>query len=640
MKNRLWRLIVAATLVVGAMTAHAQSGDERILAAREALRTGDRQTLEALAAFHEPHLLDPYVDYWLLMNVLARSEPPDGAAIEAFLSQNRGSVLAERLREAWVRRLAKDGDWLGVTVAYPELRAPDRDVRCHYLNARLQTGDQEALVGARAMWDEGIETVEACQPLISALAIAGKIDSDDIWWRIRRLMEGRRPAAARSLKVWLPAGEVPAEGDMERMLAGPESYLDRLPINFAITRGGREMAIAAMVRIAREDALAAYVRLTRLNDRFSAAERAYVYSIIGWLGAEQHLLQAAEWFRAAGEVPMNADQLEWRVRAALRIEDWRAVARAIESMPASQRAETAWTYWLARARENAGQRDEARGLYAAIAGETDFYGLLAAEELGRQFEPVAIGGKGGNEDAARADADPGLRRALALFRLDLRTEAVREWNWALRERDDRFLLAAAELARRNEIYDRAINTAELVRGLSDYELRYLAPYRQIIEPQARQQGLDVSWVYGVMRQESRFISVARSGVGAQGLMQVMPATGKWVAGKLGLKGYSLSWLRDPDTNVMIGTNYMRLILEGLDNHPVLASAGYNAGPGRARRWRDTRPLEGAIYAETIPFDETRDYVKKVMANSVVYGALFEGRPQSLKARLGTVMPGE
>ncbi|MBX3680908.1 MAG: lytic transglycosylase domain-containing protein, partial [Rhodocyclaceae bacterium] len=450
----------------------------------------------------------------------------------------------------------------------------------------------------------------------------------------------RRPAVARSLKAWLPTDEVPAEGDMERMLAGPESYLDRLPINFAITRGGREMAIAALVRVAREDALAAYVRFSRLNDRFSAAERGYVYSVIGWLGAEQHLIQAAEWFKAAGDVPMSADQREWRVRAALRLEDWRAVARAIEGMPDEQRAETTWTYWLARAQEKAGRREEARRLYATIADETDFYGLLAAEELGRKFETAAAGGKSGGEEAARAESDPGLRRALALFRLDLRTEAVREWNWALRDRDDRFLLAAADLARRNEIYDRAINTAELARGMSDYELRFLAPYRQIIEPQARQQGLDVSWVYGLMRQESRFISVARSNVGAQGLMQVMPATGKWVAGKLGLKGYSLSWLRDPDTNVMIGTNYMRLIMEGLDNHPVLASAGYNAGPGRARRWRDTRPLEGAIYAETIPFDETRDYVKKVMANSVVYGALFEGRPQSLKGRLGTVMPGQ
>jgi soluble lytic murein transglycosylase len=139
-----------------------------------------------------------------------------------------------------------------------------------------------------------------------------------------------------------------------------------------------------------------------------------------------------------------------------------------------------------------------------------------------------------------------------------------------------------------------------------------------------------------MRQESRFVTAARSGVGAQGLMQIMPATGKWVAGKLGMSGYNVGWLQDPDTNVMLGTTYMRMVLEGLDNHPVLASAAYNAGPGRAKKWKDVKPLEGAIYAECIPFNETRDYVKKVMANAVIYAALFEGRAPSLKARLGTI----
>ena len=123
-------------------------------------------------------------------------------------------------------------------------------------------------------------------------------------------------------------------------------------------------------------------------------------------------------------------------------------------------------------------------------------------------------------------------------------------------------------------------------------------------------------------------------------MQVMPATGRWVARKIGVRGFSVNWLREPENNVMIGTHYMRMVMEGLDNHPVLASAGYNAGPGRARRWRDPQPLEGAIYAETIPFDETRRYVKKVMANAVVYGALFEGKAQSLKARLGTIRPAQ
>ncbi|HEX6734087.1 MAG TPA: lytic transglycosylase domain-containing protein, partial [Azonexus sp.] len=155
---------------------------------------------------------------------------------------------------------------------------------------------------------------------------------------------------------------------------------------------------------------------------------------------------------------------------------------------------------------------------------------------------------------------------------------------------------------------------------------------------ALNQSLDDAWVYGLMRQESRFITTAKSTVGASGLMQLMPATAKWVAKKIGLRDFHQSRVNDTETNVLLGTSYMRLVMENLDNHPVLASAAYNAGPGRAKRWRAERPLEGAIYAETIPFSETRDYVKKVMSNSVYYSALFTGKPDSLKARLGTVGP--
>lgn len=204
--------------------------------------------------------------------------------------------------------------------------------------------------------------------------------------------------------------------------------------------------------------------------------------------------------------------------------------------------------------------------------------------------------------------------------------------------NDRQLLAAAELARSNQIWDRAINTADRTRNEHDYSLRFLAPYGEQIRPAARNQSLDDAWVYGLMRQESRFVTSARSNVGASGLMQLMPATAKWVAKKIGLRDFSQSQVNDTQTNVLLGTSYMRLVMENLDNHPVLASAAYNAGPGRAKKWRAERPLEGAIYAETIPFTETRDYVKKVMSNSVYYSALFNGRPDSLKARLGEIGP--
>ena len=209
----------------------------------------------------------------------------------------------------------------------------------------------------------------------------------------------------------------------------------------------------------------------------------------------------------------------------------------------------------------------------------------------------------------------GLRRALELYRLGLRTEATQEWLWAIRRFDDRQLLAAAEVARRHEIYDRAINTADRTVGLHDFNLRYLAPYRDVLKARASQLDLDEAWVYGLIRQESRFIQDARSHAGASRLMQLMPGTARWVAQKLGLKNWRWSKVTDVDTNIGLGTYYLRHVLDTLDGHPVLASAAYNAGPNRARAWRPEAAMEGAIYAETIPFGETRDYVKRVMANT-------------------------
>jgi len=225
-----------------------------------------------------------------------------------------------------------------------------------------------------------------------------------------------------------------------------------------------------------------------------------------------------------------------------------------------------------------------------------------------------------------------------LFRLDLRLEGVREWVWAIRGFDDRQLLAAAELARRDGIYDRAINTADKTVMLHDFKLRYLAPYRDVLQVHASEMGLDEAWVYGLIRQESRFIAGVRSGAGAGGLMQLMPGTAKWVAHKLGLKNWRWSQVTEVDTNINLGTYYLRHVLDTLDNQPVLASAAYNAGPGRARRWRPDNAIEGAVYAETIPFNETRDYVKKVMANATYYAQVFGQQVQTLKARLGIIGP--
>lgn len=637
MAKSLWAAL-AFVLASLSPSAHGQLGDDRILAAREALRTGDRMTLDRLANEREPHVLDPYVRYWRLSNILARPEALPSDELTEFLLREPGSLLAERLRNDWLRRMARELDWTGFVQLYADLLEPDAEMRCLQRNARLESGDMAVLTEVRERWMELADNHNACEPVFRTLAFAGHISSDELWWRARRQIDSRSPSNARATLSWLPAHEAPALADFDRAVRNPGHYLDRLPANFAASRAGRELALVALVRLAREDVAAAHARFARIEERLSADERAYASAVLGHQGALQRSPFAAAWFRAAGKVPLSSEQRAWRIRTTLRGEDWPGVQAAIESLPAMEKTLPEWTYWLGRAHAAQGRPADATSLYQRIATQPNFYGMLAAEELGQPFAPPSLNGAVTDDDTARAEADAGLRRSLALYRLDMRTEAMREWNWALRGQDDGFLIAAARLALRHEIFDRAINTAERTDPKANFDLRFLAPYRQLVEPQVRQQGLDMAWVYGLMRQESRFIAPARSSSGAQGLMQVMPATGKWVATKIGLPNYNHGMLTDPDTNVLLGTNYMRMILEDLDNHPVLASAGYNAGPGRARKWRDERALEGAIYAETIPFDETRDYVKKVMANAVIYAAIFEARPQSLKARLGTIAP--
>ena len=301
-------------------------------------------------------------------------------------------------------------------------------------------------------------------------------------------------------------------------------------------------------------------------------------------------------------------------------------------------AQPVWRYWRARAMQATGQRVAATPVFLGLSREYHYYGQLAQEELGPVMQAPVANIKMGGDDIAAVARQPGIARALALYELGLRSDASQEWNWTIREFSDAQLLAAAELARRMEWYDRAINTAERTRELHDFELRFLAPYRELAQKAARENELDEAWVFGLMRQESRFVNIARSSVGASGLMQIMPATARWIARRLGIKRFRPREMQNPAKNIQFGAYYLKHVQTSLDGSPVLATAAYNAGPGRAQRWRDTRPMEAAVYIESIPFAETRDYVKKVMSNAMYYAARFGQPSVLLTERLGTVPP--
>ncbi|MEO5606571.1 MAG: lytic transglycosylase domain-containing protein, partial [Polaromonas sp.] len=239
-----------------------------------------------------------------------------------------------------------------------------------------------------------------------------------------------------------------------------------------------------------------------------------------------------------------------------------------------------------------------------------------------------------------------LNRGAYAIALGLRSEGVREWNYATNLHlnggmGERELLAAAQFACDRQIWDRCINTSERTSSVADFDQRFPMPFRDTVVKRAQSIDLDPSYVYGLIRQESRFIMDARSGVGASGLMQVMPATARWTAKKIGLDGFTPEQINDRETNITIGTAYLKLALDDLGGSMPMAAAAYNAGPGRPRVWRGQAGglvLDAAIWAENVPFAETRDYVKKVLSNATNYAAILTGQPQSLKSRLGMIGP--
>jgi len=635
---RISRLVFAVltvgALAVQALPAGAQSTaalDDAFLAARDAARTGDSKKLDQLAPRFQGHVLEPYVQYWRLRMRLEAREPEE---IRRYLALNRDTPLSDNLRRDWLKVLGKNAQWETFNAELPALVADDVEITCYSLQARSRV-DNQALREARPLWFVARDLPDSCTPLFDTLLEIQQLSEEDVWTRVRLALEAGQVGLANRVAGWLPKGQAPDARVLTSISGNPAAYLNDLRADLK-SRASRETAMFAVHRLARSSPQQAAAHWTKLASRFTEEERSYVWGMLGYFGAMRHDPAALDWFsRASG---MSDLQLGWKVRAALRAKRWSEVQAAIDAMTPKEAEDPAWRYWKARALKVTGREAEAVAILKPLSADFSFYGQLATEDLGGSVQAPPQAYKLTEQDVAAVAARPGIQRALILFRLDIRLEAVREWIWAIRGMTDRQLLAAAEVARRNTVYDRAINTADRTVFEHDFGLRYLAPYRDQLKAAARQVDLDEAWVNGLIRQESRFIAQAKSRVGAGGLMQLMPATAKWVAGRIGLKDWHWSQVNDVDTNLSLGTYYLRHVLDTLDGSPVLASAAYNAGPGRARAWRADQSMEAAIYAESIPFNETRDYVKKVMSNSSYYAHNFSQQMQSLKARIGVIEP--
>ena len=615
--------------------------------AREAYRLKDGAALADLAPAFAEHPLGYYAEYWqlLLDKAQAKNEGME-VAYQAFIAKHEGAYLADRTRmellKAYGKTAAKSGDWSTFDAQFPKLGWDDPDTTCYDILSRSVKTDSPAKTTAleegRWMWLSPKDLPEGCVALSEGLFREKRLFVPQVWERVKILVDANLPGAARRALQYLPDAQVPSEKDWALATESPARWFAKISGGEwdSKSRTQRELTLVAIAKTARDNPRqAAEFWRANAKEPFTAAEQQSGWALIATHAARRHFAEAAQWGALAGDAQVSDEMHQWIARGGLRALDWKVVQRAIARMSPESRKEATWVYWQARALKAQGKADEATALFTSIAGEYNFYGQLAGEEIGRLTTLPPKGYTPTADEIATMRDKPGLQRALALYRMANRVDANREWNWTLKGMTDQQLITAAEVARQAQILDRAVNTSDRTKETHDFSQRFLHPFRDKLKPQAESVGLDEAWVYGLIRQESRFIMDAKSSAGASGLMQLMPATARWVAGKIGIAGYNHAQVNDIDTNLALGTNYLKMVLDDL-GHPALASAGYNAGPGRPRRWRDVKPMEGAIYAESIPLNETRDYVKKVMSNATFYAALFTGKPQSLKTRMGTM----
>lgn len=654
MKLRTILASIACAIATAAAAQPALTGDQVLLEMHQAYRQGNKARLAQLLPAARGHALEPWAAYWELRSRLDTASQQE---IEAFLARYSGSYQEDRLRNDWLLQLGARRDWDAFAREYPRFRMnDDREVRCYALLVQyLREGPatpQAVVDEVRRNWlslreaDDGCTT--AASRMIGDTQYPGRrLTQADAWRKARQAVEANRPrAAAAALEIISPEA-LPLFNELN---ASPSKFLASRV--FAASRLRREMVGLALIKMALTDIEGAAQALEgKWAVQLAPEERDWLWAVIGRQAAQRLAPEAHGYFsKVAHDKHLNDDLLGWKVRAALRAgraPHWPSIVHAVNAMSDEGRADPTWAYWKARGLLATGpgelQRAEAQKLLESIASPRGFYEQLALEELGQKITVPPKPAPLTEPEKELARLNPGLNRALYAIAIGLRGEGVREWNYTTNLHKsggmtDRELLAAAQFACDREIWDRCVNTSERTRTEFDFDQRYPMPFREAVVRRAREVNLDPAYVYGLIRQESRFIMDARSHVGASGLMQVMPATARWTAKRIGLTSFTVDQLNDRDTNIAIGTGYLKLVLDDFAGSMPMAAAAYNAGPGRPRAWRNGPVMEAAAWAENVPFHETRDYVKKVLSNTTVYAAMISGQPQSLKARLGTIGP--
>ncbi len=612
-----------ALLLYACTWAHAADSDldrQRYdyLAALQAIKADDVQRFESLYQKLNGYVLQGYLRYEFLKDRLASSGEED---IRRFIERNEFAPISAQLRARWLNELAARGEW---DTFMHEYRANDDPaLQCVYLNRLINaSGNAKELAAKIAkLWLTEQRLPSVCNVIFSVARERSYLTDELVWRRIELLMAHHQPSFAGELaKQYLDADQRTWVRRWQEMYRNPAEELHKLSYPVDNARAST-IVKHGIVRLGHRNPQAAMAQWQSLRERYAllAKDDGEIVGTLAMLATQRHLPMAVQWFAALPDNGLDSNLRLWALRAALRESDWALAKRVVANLGKDEQTDRFWWYWTARIMEETGQSTRAQYLYALVAADRNYYSFLAADRLQTGYVMQHQAVKVNPEEVEAVLKQPGMQAARELYAVGDVVSARAQWEWTTIGMNKQELEAAALVAGDWGWHDRAIVSLKRSGHFNDLDLRFPLVYRDIVESNAAEHDLDPSWVYGVIRQESGFAVDARSTAGALGLMQLMPRVGRSTAKRLKLDVSNSDAILAIENNLRLGTAFLQNLLKRHNGNQLLATAAYNAGPARVKSWR---PRDGSLAAdawvETIPYEETRDYVKNVMAYTTVY----------------------
>ena len=608
---------------------------QNFLLAEKYFKQGKTREYEKLKKQLVSYPLYPYLEYRELTDKLHRLPARE---VRAFIENYSDAHLSDRLLKSWLSRLAKSQKWEMFLDFYQPVSSIT--LQCNYLNALIQTGKKdEALDKVADIWLYKASRPKACDPVFKVWKNAGLQTNDLTWQRIALAVDDSEIKLARYLGKSLPKQDQKLLEEWLQLRKHPE----KLSANaISANHPYRQLALAhGVMKFARKDLTQAVYAWEELKFAhvFDPAIISKVEQSLSYRFLSGNFETPFEYLVFSEPCDADTKLQEIRIRAALRHQEWNTVLSWLDKLPETHATEDRWQYWRARGLEMTGKNEEAVAIFETISQERSFYGFLAADKLDKTYSmnhsELDI-----DPDVEKSVAEmPSIQRASELFKLKRYLDARREWYASTKLLDEEELQAAAKIAHSWQWHDRAIITLAKAKSWDDLQIRFPVKHKDQVFKNSERSEIDPAWIYAMMRQESAFMPDAISPVGARGLMQLMPATAKSVARKLKQRYPSKYELLQPEKNILLGTTYLKEVYQRFEN-PVLAIAAYNAGPHRVKRWLPEDNMPADIWIELVPFKETRNYLKNVLAYTVIYAEKLDEKDIRMKQRMPIIAPAQ